>query len=120
MSIRTEKVSSLIKKILAQPINTLAKEHGGGMVTLTEVKVSKDLQIAKVYVSIFNSTEGPGSFIDILEAKKGILRSQIASQSRLRYTPDLKFFLDDTLDKIEHIQNLLNSVKPQQISTEEE
>ena len=111
MSIRTEKISSLIKRILAQPINDLAKEFGGGMVTVTDVKVSSDLQIAKIYVSVFNSENGPGRFMDILEDKEKLLKSHIASKARLRYTPELRFYLDDTLDRMEHIQELLDSVK---------
>lgn len=110
MSIRAEKVSSLIKRVLAKPIDSLASEHHAGLVTVTSVRLTEDLQTAKVYVSIFGDKISPGKFLAILEDKKGSLRTHLGKEIRLRYTPDLKFFLDDTLDKIEHIQELINSI----------
>ncbi|ROL62099.1 30S ribosome-binding factor RbfA [Bacteroidetes/Chlorobi group bacterium ChocPot_Mid] len=110
MSIRAEKVSSLIKRVLAKPIDLLASEHNAGLVTVTSVRLTEDLQTAKVYISIFGDKISPGKFLAILEDKKGSLRTQLGKEIRLRYTPDLKFFLDDTLDKIEHIQELINSI----------
>lgn len=111
MSIRTDKVSSLIKRVLAKPITDLANEHKAGLVTVTAVRTSPDLKIAKVYLSIYGNKIAPGSFLDILESEKGKIRHEMAKEVRLRFTPDLKFFLDDTLDQIEHIQRLLDSVK---------
>jgi ribosome-binding factor A len=112
MSFRVEKVASTIKKLLAQPIADIAKGLNAGLVTLTSVRVSKDLQQAKVYISIFNKKSSPGYLIDELEKHKGELRHLIGKDLRLRFTPDLKFFLDDTLDQMEKIQSLINSVKP--------
>ena len=112
MSFRVEKVASEIKKILAQPIADIAKGLNAGLVTLTSVRVSKDLQQAKVYISIFNKNSSPGFLIEKLEKQKGELRHIIGKELRLRFTPDLKFFLDDTLDQMEHIQTLIDSVKP--------
>ena len=111
MSIRAEKVGSEMKRVLTRPIDELAKEHKAGLVTVTSVRLSEDLQLAKVYISIFGDKISPGKFLAILEDKKGSLRTQVGRNIRLRYTPDLKFFLDDTLDKMEHIQELLDSVK---------
>ncbi|MFH1049856.1 MAG: 30S ribosome-binding factor RbfA [bacterium] len=111
MSIRAEKVSSLMKRVLVKPINELASENKAGLVTVTSVRISEDLQIAKIYISIFGDTISPGKFLAILDDKRGSLRSYVGKNIRLRYTPDLRFFLDDTLDKIDHIQELLDSVK---------
>jgi len=111
MSIRAEKVSSLLKRVLAKPIDEIASEHKAGLVTVTSVRLSEDLQIAKIYISVFGDKISPGKFLAILEDKKGSLRTHVGRNIRLRYTPDLKFFLDDTLDKMDHIQELLDSVK---------
>jgi ribosome-binding factor A len=112
MSFRVEKVASEIKKMLAQPIAEIARGLNAGLVTLTSVRVSKDLQQAKVYISIFNKKSSPGLLIDELERRKGELRHLIGKDLRLRFTPDLKFFLDDTLEQMEKIQTLIDSVKP--------
>lgn len=110
MSIRTEKVASVIKRSLVNPISDIAREHRAGLVTITSVRLSDDLHIAKVYLSIYGGQTGPGEFITRLENEKGMLRRIVGSQVRLRLTPDLKFFLDDTLEQMQHIQNLLDTV----------
>lgn len=108
MSIRTEKVASLLKRVLAAPINDIAKEFNAGLVTVTAVRLSPDLHLAKVYISCYAGKIPNTEFIGILENKKGELRSLVGSEVRLRLTPDLRFYIDDTLDQIEHIQKLLN------------
>ena len=111
MSIRTEKVASVIKRILAEPIRGLAAEYiPGALVTLTSVRISKDLRIASIYISIYGKNASPGDFLTRLEDKKGMLKAAVNSGARLRFTPELRFFLDDTLDQMEHIQGLLDSV----------
>ena len=111
MSIRTEKVAGEIKRTLAKPISDLANEYSAGLVTITAVRISPDLKSAKVYVSLYGHKMAPSTFIEHLESHKGKLRHIVGTQIRLRATPDLKFFIDDTLDQIEHIQRLLDSVK---------
>lgn len=111
MSIRAEKVASTLKRTIAQPINDIAKELSAGLVTVTSVKMTADLQLARIYLSIFGKKSSPGEFISELEQRKGELRKIVGNQIRLRHTPDLQFFLDDTLDQIERIQDLLDSVK---------
>lgn len=112
MSLRTEKVAAAIKKAIAANISSLAPDRSSGLITVTAVRVTNDLQIAKVYVSVFGGTLTPGELLNILEQKKSMLKHEVARQVRLRHTPDLKFFIDDTLDQMDYIQSLLNSVKP--------
>jgi ribosome-binding factor A len=111
MSIRAEKVASVIKHALAQPITDLAHEHNAGLVTITAVRLSNDLQLARVYLSIYGGKSSPGTFLSIMDEAVGMLRSIIGKSVRLRHTPQIKFFLDDTLDEINRIQALLDSVK---------
>jgi ribosome-binding factor A len=115
MSIRAEKAASVVKRILAEPVSHLAKEHEAGLATVTAVRLSPDLHIAKVYVSVYGGKLSSKDFITLLDDNKGHLRSAIGAGVRLRYTPELRFYLDDTLDKMEYIQNLLNTAKENQI-----
>lgn len=110
MSIRTEKVASVIKKALAKPLSDLAHQEDAGLATLTTVKVTNDLQIAKLYVSVYGGKTTPLEFIDIIDKNIGELRSYLASNVRLKFVPELRFYLDDTLDQMERIQDLLDSV----------
>ncbi len=111
MSIRAEKVGSLIKRILAKPVDELAAEYHAGLVTVTSVRLSDDLQLANVYISIFGEKISTGKFLAILDDKKGRLRTFFGKNIRLRYTPDIRFFLDDTIDKMNHIQNLIDETR---------
>jgi ribosome-binding factor A len=111
MSIRVQKVSEQVKRVIAKPINDIASEVKAGMVTITSAKVTPDLQIAKIYISSFGGKITPIEFLTILESRKGEIRHYLGTQIRMRFTPDLLFFYDDTLDQIEHIQKLIDSVK---------
>lgn len=113
MSIRTEKVSSEIKKALAQPISDIAGELEAGLATVTAVRISPDLKVAKVYVSLYGKNYNAADFIDELTRKQGHLRHILGTKVRLRFTPELHFFLDDTLDQMEHIQKILNQANTQ-------
>ncbi len=109
MSIRTEKVSSEIKKAIAQPISDIANNLEAGLATVTAVRISPDLKIAKVYLSLYGKKDYPVSnFIDELTRKQGQLRHYLGTKVRLRFTPELHFYIDDTLDQMEHIQKLLD------------
>lgn len=111
MSVRAEKVASVVKRALSMPISDLAKENNVGIATVTAVRFSPDLTLAKVYLSIYGGKTSPAKFLQLLEDEKFELRRIVSQAVRLKTIPDLKFFLDDTLDQMEHIQQLLNKAK---------
>lgn len=106
---RQLKVAREIQKDLAEIIRSKGMAvFGGAMVTVSEVRVSPDLSIAKTYVSIFPSARQQ-EVMKILEenirAYRGELGRMVAKQ--LRIVPDIVFYLDTTLDYAEHIDELL-------------
>lgn len=108
-SIRLDKISRLIQKELAiyfqQDGQSLAP---GAMVSVSVVRISPDLSVARAYLSIFPSNNSEEILKEINKAKSQIrywLAAKVKNQ--LRKTPDLSFFLDDSLDYIENIDNLL-------------
>lgn len=115
MSIRTEKVASTIKRALATNISNLAAENKLGFASISAIKLSKDLKIANVFINLFTYNSSTpvivAKFIELLNNKKGLLRSVVAKEVRLKITPELRFFYDDTLDQMQHIDNLLNDMK---------
>ncbi|MGE5481187.1 MAG: 30S ribosome-binding factor RbfA [Chloroflexota bacterium] len=120
MSIRAEKIASVIKRALSAPISDIAREHISGLVTVTSVRMSNDLQHAKVYVSLYGKSVSPGRLLQLLDNNKHEFKQIISRELRLRFTPDLKFFLDDALDQMEHIQKLLDSVRREDKENESE
>jgi ribosome-binding factor A len=107
MSIRTEKVAGEVQKALARPLQKLASEISAGFITANHVRMSPDLRIAKVYVGIFGGKITPQQAMISLELRTKDIRREVVSHLRLRFAPELKFYLDDTLDMMEKVDALL-------------
>ncbi|MBL7975823.1 MAG: 30S ribosome-binding factor RbfA [Candidatus Kapabacteria bacterium] len=119
MSIRTEKLASEIKKALSRPLQDFAYSNGGGMITITSVVVSPDGSVAKLHISIFANSAGNDNILRKLNEEHYFLNRVLATQVRLRIIPELRFYLDDSLDQIEHISNILKSNPPLSKETDE-
>lgn len=113
MSIRTERVAGELQKALAGPLQTIAGEMSAGFITVTEVRMSADLQVARVYLSVFGGQRTPGDVLEHIEKEEtGRLRHHVAKTVRLRYVPQLRFYIDDSLDRAQRINAILDSVRP--------
>jgi len=108
-STRQLKVAREIQKDLAEIIRSKGMAvFGGAMVTVSEVRVSPDLSVAKTYVSIFPSAKAEEvmkTLNDNVRTLRGELGHKVAKQ--LRIVPEIVFYLDTTLDYAEHIDELL-------------
>lgn len=111
LSVRAERVSSEVRKVLSEPISEFARQNNAGLATITSVRMSPDLQIANVYVSIYGGKTSPQAFLNLLEQEKSNFRQILGAKVRLRLTPEVRFFLDDTFERIERIEQLLSSEK---------
>lgn len=110
-STRQQKIGRQLQRDLAEIIRSKGMAaFGGAMVTVSEVRVSPDLSVAKVFVSIFPSAKAPQVMKMIEESSKSIrgdLGRLVAKQ--LRIVPELVFFQDTSLDYVEHIDELLKN-----------
>ena len=107
---RQNKVSRLLQKELGKYLQrTGSGLTGGKMVTVTVVRISPDLGVAKIYLSIFPG-DGAQEALQAISDKAGLFRKEMGLRLRnqLRHIPELAFFLDDSLDYIDRIENLLN------------
>ena len=82
-----------------------------GMVSITRVDTTSDLRYARVYVSALNCPDEKG-LLKGLKSAAGYLRRELGSRVDLRYTPELQFFIDDSIAYGAHILDMLNHVKP--------
>ncbi len=108
-STRQLKVARELQRDLSEIIRSRGMAaFGGCMVTVSEVRISPDLSVAKVFVSIFPSDRGP-EVMRLLETEKRSLRGELGRRvaSQLRIVPELDFLLDTSLDYAEHIEELL-------------
>ena len=110
MSIRLEKISALLKEELSLIFLHKLQDPALGLITITSVKLSPDMKIAKVYLSIYDRGLREDIFAKINDVK-GLIRSQLAQRVRnLRRIPELNFYIDDTLDYVEKIENIFKEI----------
>ena len=107
---RQAKISRLIQKELSEIFRLQTAKIGNVMVSVSSVKVSPDLSVAKAYLSVFPS-EKAAEVIENINAQAKTVRYELAQKVRfqLRRCPELQFYVDDSIDYLENIDKLLNS-----------
>lgn len=107
-STRQAKIARLLQKELSEIFRRQTAKTHGVIVSVSNVRVTPDLSIARVYLSVFPSEKGEEILSSITASAKTI-RYELAQAVRfqLRKTPELSFYLDDSLDYIERIDDLL-------------
>ncbi len=108
---RQSKVSRLLQKELADIFQKQGSSlFGGGMISVTVVRVTPDLGLAKVYISIF-PPERRGELFETVNLQVKAIRHELGRRvkNQLRLVPDLHFFIDDSLDYADKIDQLLKS-----------
>ena len=119
--LRIEKIQELMKQAISKIILQELKDPRIGFVTVTQVEVSRDLSLAKVYISIMGSEEQIEGSWKGLQSSLGFIRREVGHRIRLRITPELRFVLDKSLDYSDHIQKLLLQIeRDEKQRTEEE
>ncbi len=105
---RQNRISRLLQKELSLIFQSQTRMMRGVMVSVTRVKISPDLSVCTAYLSIFPSERGEELMQNIQKNEKTI-RYELGTRVRnqLRIIPELRFFIDDSLDYIEHIDELL-------------
>ena len=105
---RQNKVARLLQKELSLIFQQQTRATHGVMVSVTRARISPDLSVCTAYVSIFPSERGEEILANIRLNEKTI-RYELGTRVRnqLRIIPELRFFIDDSLDYIENIDNLL-------------
>ena len=109
---RLGRIEEEYKKELSQIISyELKNPNVTGLISVTKVKVTNDLKIAKVYVSILNSKNRKETIAG-LKKSSGFIRSELARKVNLRNTPQLVFELDDSLEYVAKIDTILKEIMP--------
>lgn len=105
---RQNRISRLLQKELASIFQTQTRMMHGVLVSVTRVKVSPDLSICTAYLSIFPSEKGD-ELLKNINANEKTIRYELGQRvhNQLRIIPELRFFIDDSLDYIERIDKLL-------------
>ena len=112
MSHRLERIDSLLRQELSDILHREVKDPRlSGMISITRVDIAPDLKYAQVFVSSICGQEEKTAILESLTRAAGFLRGELFKNLRLRYTPNLDFHWDDSIEHGAHILELLDKVK---------
>ena len=108
---RAQKVADRIKTLTAANLGSIVKDPDLGFVTVTDVRVTGDLQHASLFYTVFGDERQRTVTAKILEENKGRLRSFVGKQLGIRLTPSLEFIADAIPENAAHIEDLLRAAR---------
>ena len=111
MSFRPERLAEAIKKEVSELLAEELKDPRIGFVSITSVEVSRDLRYASVYISVFGEPETRKASLDALQKAHGFIRGELAKRIRMRYTPEITFKLDESIERGSRLITLINKVR---------
>ena len=108
---RMRRVDTAVRQVVGDVVSQDLKDPRVGFVTVTDVKTSPDLRHARVYVSVLGTPDEQEASLEGLRSAHGFLQRQVASELRLKHTPELEFVLDDTAERAFRLEALLDSTE---------
>ena len=107
---RARKLADRIKVVVAETLETRIKDPRLGFVTITDARVTGDLQQATVFYTVYGDDAQKADTAAALESARGVLRSEVGRQTGVRLTPTLTFVADAVPENASHIEDLLAQV----------
>jgi ribosome-binding factor A len=117
---RADRVGDLIKEEVSRIIQHELKDPGIGFVTITAVKLSDDLRHAKIFYSVLGDEEAKKESSSALKRACGFVQHEIGRKLKLRYTPEIYFCFDPSVEYGAHIEKLIKEIHQFQESTQED
>lgn len=104
---RARKLAERIKVLVAEALERAVKDPDLGFVTITDVRVTPDLQHASIYYTVFGSDEDHARSTEIIEKNRGKIRSEVGRNLSIRLTPTIEFIADVIPETAAHMNDLL-------------
>jgi len=117
---RADRVADLLKEEISQMLCKEVKDPHIGFITITDVEVSKDLQLAKVFYTILGDERQLSESSDALQRVSPFIKRQLGKRLRMRFIPDILFRYDHSLDYGAKIDTLLDQLKNTQAADNHE
>ncbi|MGD8866655.1 MAG: 30S ribosome-binding factor RbfA [Gemmatimonadales bacterium] len=117
---RTQRVAQLLKEEISRLLQREVKDARIGLVTVTDVRVTRDLKYADVYVYLSGDEERRAKALEGLTSAAGFMRTRLGRELTIRRMPELRFVLDRTQDHATRIHELLSELGPIEQSDEGE
>jgi ribosome-binding factor A len=116
MHSRSDRIRKTLIKELSDIIQHKIKDPRiQGIISVTDVELSHDYKYAKVYVSIFSTDPTKEEVMEAIEESTSFVRGELGKRIRLRFTPELKFYLDESAEKASRINELLDKISKGEI-----
>jgi ribosome-binding factor A len=107
---RSEKVAEAIHQIVSELLIRGLKDPRIGFVTITGVKMTDDLSMARIFFSVVGGEEDKKSTLAGLQSAAGFIRREVGSHLKLRHVPEIQFRFDDSLERANTIERLLRQI----------
>jgi ribosome-binding factor A len=108
---RSDRVGDLLLEVISELLRKEIRDPRIGAVTLTGVKVSKDLRHAQIYFGLLGRQESRKEVLAGLKSAAGFIRSKVSKQLNLRFVPTIEFLYDETHDEAQRIEDLFKRAR---------
>jgi ribosome-binding factor A len=108
---RAAKVADRIKVVIASALESKVKDPRLGFITITDVRITGDLQQASIFYTVLGDDEERANTAKALESAKGLLRTEVGRELGTRITPTLAFFADALSETARNFEDLLDQVR---------
>jgi ribosome-binding factor A len=115
MSIRTEKVAEEIKHQLASIMSRELGELHLGLVTVTRVRISRDLKNAKAYLSFIGNKEPAETCIEKINLRKKQIKMLLGKNMHLKFVPEIDFYFDDNMEYASRIDEIIKEIHKDEV-----
>jgi ribosome-binding factor A len=110
-SLRVQRVRELLKRQLGEIITREVPFSGGGMITVNDVEISKDLQLATVYIGVIGSEAQVKQAMELLGQERKRIQGMVGRAVVLKYTPQLRFVLDESISRGNRVLKILDEIE---------
>jgi len=117
---RSERVADLIQKEISQMLMRSIKDPRIGFVTITRVSVTEDCRLAKIYYSVMGTAAEREASLKGLASAKGYIRKELGRRVSLRYTPEIVFQFDPSIEYAIHIEEVIQHLHEEREKGEDE
>jgi ribosome-binding factor A len=107
---RLKRIADRIRQDLSELLLFKMQDPRLSGVSVTDVRVDRELAYASIYVSSLEGAEAADEILEGLESAKGYLRRELSQRAQLRYFPQLRFYWDPTPERADHIEKLLDQI----------
>ena len=116
MSRRVERVNELLRSEISRLLTLQTKDPRlNCVISITRVVTARDLRVAQVFISVMGNPETKQNALEGMRSAAAFLRRELRPRVSLRYTPFLKFSLDDSMEDAEHILGIMDRIRDDQI-----